>query len=299
MNRLVLVDTNNLLYISTSSKTNTEKYNNYEDITIDDVDKIYQDVLSTVIFKYFNIIEHNEGHTEVLYAKDAHKVWRRSRIFNEYKAQRVKNRNSGKVDFKILYKVFDKVWDTISDLLPARFIHTENAEADDVITRTIKKEYDEYDKFQVISTDGDFVQLLKNDKVELYNPSKFEFVTVDNPNYELFVKIMKGDRSDWIPSIYSHSRDERQKPVKTKDLIEWFNNPGDFSKYMKEQSKDVKKYFIRNKKLVDLELIPDDINDEIDVELEGKPVEFNLSNFLKIAKSENIEFLAERLELIG
>ena len=74
-------------------------------------------------------------------------------------------------------------------------------------------------------------------------------------------QIIKGDRSDGVPNILSDDdiflRDERQKPINKKRLAEWADTDNI------PLGSETRKYFDRNKKLIDLSMIPEDIKTSI------------------------------------
>ena len=94
-----------------------------------------------------------------------------------------------------------------------------------------------------------------------YNPAQKKFVKSDNPSLELKEKIIRGDKGDGIPNIFSPSdcfvRDLRQKPI-TQKMID---------KYLKEDvsewNETDKANFSRNETLINLENIPAELKAEI------------------------------------
>lgn len=299
--KLILIDTNNQLYIVLFSRYLFEKYDGmkFDEADKDTIESLFRDSLKMMLQKYFNILEYNKDYDlSILYAKDSKRLWRRKRLFKEYKSHRKKEREQSKVDFKLVYHVFDQLWDKMKDTLPHRFIETKNAEVDDIISRTIEKEYYNFDEFEIISTDGDFIQLMKFDKVKIYNPKKYAYVESKHPRLELFEKIIRGDKSDNIPNIYSSSRNERQLPIRTASIEKWYNNYKGFKEYITSQTNDIKKNFIRNKKLIDMKLLPYDIQQEIDIEVEKLPTEYNMSKILNLGKDYYLDFVHEKIELI-
>jgi len=300
--KLILVDTNNQLYIVLFSRY---LFTKYEGLKFDEVDKsatesLFRDSLKMMMQKYFNILEYNsEYDVSLLYAKDSKRLWRRKRIFKEYKSQRKGVRSKSTVDFKLVYYIFDKIWDKLKETLPHRFVETENAEVDDIIYRTIIKEYDNFDEFEIISTDGDFVQLMKFPKVRIYNPKKYEYVKMSDPKFELFEKIIRGDKSDNIPNIFSNSRQHRQPPIKTDKINNWYKNYDTlFKDFISNESKTVKENFIRNKKLIDMSLLPEDIGKEIDVEISKPATEYDMQKIIRLSKDYFLDFVMEKLEFI-
>ena len=74
-------------------------------------------------------------------------------------------------------------------------------------------------------------------------------------------QIIKGDRSDGVPNILSDDdiflRDERQRPINKKRLEEWSNVDNI------PLGSETRKYYDRNKKLIDLSMIPKEISESI------------------------------------
>jgi hypothetical protein len=144
---------------------------------------------------------------------------------------------------------------------PYKVIDVEGAEADDIIG-TLTPLYAPHEKILILSSDGDFLQLQHyGENVKQYNPAQKKFIKSINPSLELKEKIIRGDKGDGIPNMFSPSdcfvRDLRQKPI-TKGILE---------KYLKE---DVSKYsetdktnYSRNATLIDLTFIPKEIKEKI------------------------------------
>ena len=109
----------------------------------------------------------------------------------------------------------------------------------------------------------------------------------ENPKLELKEKIIRGDKGDGIPNIFSPSdcfvRDLRQKPITQKTL----------DKYLDEQ---VEKYsetdqtnFVRNQSLIDLTFIPTEIKAKIiNTYEETKPAKGKLLNYFIEHKLKNL-----------
>lgn len=81
----------------------------------------------------------------------------------------------------------------------AKVLQVPTAEADDIIA-TITMYHAEFDnqKIIILSGDRDFVQLLKYPYVELYDPKSITKIMIDDPPKFLQDKIRKGDPSDAI-----------------------------------------------------------------------------------------------------
>ncbi len=301
MKKLVLVDMNNQMYQVLFS---SYLFNKYKGLKLDEIDEftkeeLFRDSYKMILQKMFNILKFNKGYSvDILYSKDGRTLWRRDEVFSEYKGNRKKNRDESPVDFKLVYEVFGMIWDKLKETVPFRFIEMDYVETDDVIYRTIMKEYDKYDKFQIMSTDQDFYQLLKHDKVEVYNPTTKKFIEVDDSRYELFEKIITGDKSDWIPNILSSTRNVRQSPIYKTNIKKWFNDRNEFLTWIKEhKNKEIAKHFKRNRSLIDFDAIPAEKLDLIDIEICKDRTEFDMQKLITTANTYDMEFITEKLHL--
>jgi hypothetical protein len=98
--------------------------------------------------------------------------------------------------------------------------------------------------------------------IKQYNPSLKKFVKSENPLEELKEKIIRGDKGDGIPNIYSPSdcfvRDLRQKPI-TKGILDKL-----MAKHYGEwEDETAQAGFVRNQVLIDLKCIPGDVSTRI------------------------------------
>ena len=138
-----------------------------------------------------------------------------------------------------------------------------------------------------MSGDKDFLQLGKYSFVSQYNPVQKKYITLDNPEEFLMEHIIKGDRSDGIPNFLSDDdtfvSGKRQKPINKKNLVKWVaTDPESFC------TNDQLKNYERNKKLIDLSCIPDEIQRQIVEEFnrlnstvkQGVTIEYFLENKL-------------------
>ncbi len=197
---------------------------------------------------------------DVVLCCDNRKYWRKE-FFPFYKAGRKKTREKSDLDWHLIFDMLAKFKLELKENFPYKVIDVEGAEADDIIG-TLVPVYAPHEKILILSSDGDFLQLQTyGSNVKQYNPAQKKFVKSENPIEELKEKIIRGDKGDGIPNMFSPSdcfvRDLRQKPV-TKGMLD---------KYLKE---DVKNYsemdhanYVRNATLIDLSLIPSNIKEKI------------------------------------
>lgn len=196
---------------------------------------------------------------EVVIAFDHRNYWRRE-VFEYYKVDRKKKKAASKIDWEQVYKFVEKARQILPKYLPYKFLYVNGAEADDICAVLAKKLVDR--DVVLVSTDSDFVQLLKYRHVQLYNPKDFEFVVNDDPDGFLFEKLMRGDRKDCIPNVLSpddiFTKPERQKPVTQKKLAEYRE-----SESFCDDFPELCKAYKRNRLLIDFDYIPVDVVNSI------------------------------------
>jgi len=196
---------------------------------------------------------------EVVLCCDNRKYWRKE-YFPFYKANRKKNRDKSDLDWHLIFDMLAKFKQELKDNFPYKVLDIEGAEADDIIGTLVPRVKTD-EKVLILSSDGDFLQLQKYRNVKQYNPSQKKFVKSENPALELKEKIIRGDKGDGIPNMFSPSdcfvRDLRQKPITQKTL----------EKYLVEQvdnyNESDKANFFRNQTLIDLSFIPSEIKQKI------------------------------------
>jgi len=205
-------------------------------------------------------------------------VWRTTDLKCDYKADRVDL--SLKNNFKPIFKY------TYGNLIPTILkdnnnvfkIRIDKLEADDVIgivAKHIEEKYENKNVF-IMSGDQDFYQLGRNNVHFInYKTKKPVVFTKDQAKLELHKKILVGDKSDCIPSIFPNKFSVKIK----KDLIESIEK---FQDYLKE-NKDIEDKYINNMKLINFDYIPQNYKEEV-------VIEFN--NILKkyLTKNKNILF---------
>jgi hypothetical protein len=231
---------------------------------------------------------------EVVLCSDNRKYWRKE-YFPFYKAGRKKSREKSDLDWHLIFDILAKMKVELREYFPYKVIDVEGAEADDIIG-TLVPIHIMNENIVIISSDGDFLQLQQyNGKskftVKQYNPAQKKFVKSENPLEELNEKIIRGDKGDGIPNIFSPSdcfvRDLRQKPI-TKGVLD---------KLLKEErtnwSSEAQTGYSRNQTLIDLRNIPDEIKSKIiNMYEETKPasrskllnyfIEYKLKNMMDV-----------------
>lgn len=198
---------------------------------------------------------------EVVLAVDGKGYWRK-KIYSEYKAHRKDKRDTDVFPWEDYYEYMDEFTADIKKHFPFKILRIDWVEADDIIGVLTRMLPD--DKTNIIVTsDKDFIQLLSNSNVKLYDPMKREYVEVDDPKRELQIKIITGDKSDNIPNI------KPRVGVKTAEKL--LDDPDKFEALLEEtytigeeeSEISVRDNFKRNGRLIDMGKIPRKIQQRI------------------------------------
>jgi len=205
---------------------------------------------------------------EMVIACDSKNVWRRE-YFPNYKAGRKANREKSGHDWDAIFTILHSIKDEIKTFLPYKVIEVETCEADDIIATLINRLKRivgpaHAKKILILSGDKDFIQL-HTEYVKQYNPVLNKFVGKgENPSIYIKEHILKGDRSDGIPNILSDDNvfieGRRQRPLSKKKINSWVEEV--FMTFTEEEQKN----YDRNRKLIDLSCIPQEIEDKINNE---------------------------------
>jgi hypothetical protein len=207
----------------------------------------------------------SEDFGELVICCDSKRYWRKE-VFPFYKAGRKKDRQASGVDWATMFSTLDKVRQELTDVFPYKTIHIDGAEADDIIGSIARNVTN--DKILILSSDKDFIQLHVNPNVKQYSPVMKKFVRHENPEIYLKEHIIKGDRGDGIPNINSPDGvfvdGGRQKPVRRGILNSISSidiNDIQESEYLSKE--ELKRNWMRNRQLIDLSVIPEDIEKSI------------------------------------
>jgi hypothetical protein len=188
------------------------------------------------------------------------KVYWRKEYFPFYKASRKKNRDKSDLDWNLIFTILAKLKEELKANFPYKVIDVHRAEADDIIG-TLAPRHCKSEKILIISSDGDFLQLQQYGNIKQYNPTQKKFVISKDPLGELKLKIIGGDTGDGIPNIMSPG-DTFVRGIRQKVMTE-----GRLTKFLTEEYSDYddtsKSGFSRNRVLIDLRHIPEDIKESI------------------------------------
>lgn len=189
---------------------------------------------------------------EVILCVD-HKMNWRKKIFPDYKAQRKDAKEKDDIDWDEFYDQFNVFVDYCRKYFPFYVLQSKYMEADD-IAAVLAKTYQNEKKI-IVTSDGDYIQLLRYKNVRIFDPIKNTFKKEDDPVRALKVKCLMGDRSDNIPSIKPRvGIKTAEKLADDPELLkEIFDHP--------ELGDEYKENYRRNIRLIDLNRIPDKLTE--------------------------------------
>lgn len=241
----------------------------------------------------------NRFQTNQTYFYGEGKSWRKA-FYPQYKANRdivkpednTPEKQQERAEFRAMMNHF---LDFVQHDTNAIMLKTPNAEADDLIARVIQ--LNPAEEHIILSADTDFDQLLSHN-VQRYDPIKEVLFTIDgaftldgkvatngkgediiieDPEYTLFKKCIRGDRSDNVMSAYPGVRESgtKKKIGIRQAFADRIDRGLDWNNFMKEEWVDhngetqlVENVYNRNKTLIDLTQQPDYIKEEMDAAIE-------------------------------
>jgi 5'-3' exonuclease len=223
--------------------------------------------------------------------------WRKD-FYKPYKANRVvdtMSQTEAEVEEnKLFWEVYANFTTYLKDRTNVSVLRDPKAEADDLIARWIHLH--PADENFIISSDTDFLQLV-NSKVKIYNGITNELITLEgylkdndkpvldklknpklleDPQYILFRKIMRGDATDNVFSAFPGVREKGSSKKaglieayadRNKQGYDWNNMM--LTRYTNHDGQEVrvKDAYDRNRTLIDLTAQPDDIKLSVDTHI--------------------------------
>lgn len=187
----------------------------------------------------------------ILAAKDcpSKNIWRR-KLFPEYKHGRKKDDSGVKDSFQTTYK---------NDLFTNSGVHAvlyeDELEADDCIAITVKHLEQKYPNsvITIITSDMDYLQL-SSAQVRIFNLNNKELIdssqSFRDADKDLFCKIVSGDKSDNIKSVFSRCG--------MKTAAKYYDNREGFHDRLTSEP-DAEKIYALNKTLIDFNEIPEEL----------------------------------------
>mgnify|MGYP000541724399 CR=1 FL=1 len=198
---------------------------------------------------------------ELVICCDDKNYWRRQ-LFPYYKASRRKAREGSEIDWNAVFAALNNIRDELKEFFPYKVLQLDSCEADDIIGTIVHKEgtlLNTGEPILILSGDKDYIQLHTYMNVKQYDPTRKRWITHNNPEQYLTEHVLKGDTGDGVPNVLSPDNclvvGERQRPM-TKKRIEEFSN-------INNMNDEVKRNYTRNRMLIDLSQVPENVKDMI------------------------------------
>ena len=208
---------------------------------------------------------YRDEYGQMVICADGMKNWRRE-VFPPYKANRKKGREESDQDWSETFRILHMVKDEIKENLPYKVLHIEGCEADDIIaTLTMQtQEFGLHEPVMIVSSDKDFIQLQRYSNVKQFSPIQKKMVANENPITYLWNHIFRGDTGDGVPNVLSTDdtfiSEAKQTPLRQTKIDDWIHNAERLRDVMPEE---IYRNYQRNKRLIDLTQIPEDIQQNI------------------------------------
>ena len=249
------------------------------------INNVSEDVIRHIVVNTYRMYRtrFKEEYGELVICQDSADPWRRS-MFPHYKANRKKAHDKDKEQWDKVFEILTKIRHEVTENFPYKNMRVDRTEADDIIA-TLAKNFHTKEKILIVSSDKDFQQLQRYENVYQYSPIHKDFLKCQNPEKVLFEHIVRGDTGDGVPNILSDddtfvNEDKRQKPLSAKKIADW-SVGGVPSEYERN--------FDRNRNLVDLLYIPEEIEQKIMSEFanpftgnKGKVFDYLVKNNMKL-----------------
>lgn len=223
---------------------------------------------------FFGIVSRFENLKQVIICCEG-RSWRK-KVFPYYKSLRNETRSKDDFDWKYFYEIADQFRkEEVEKYGPFIVVGCYDCEGDDIVgvlSVALSKQYPKSDVI-IYSNDKDFKQLLKYQNIKLFSSMKNSFIESSSPKNDLLQLILTGDRSDGIPNVYCRDdvfvnpdRDADGKTKKCKGLGEVTARKAILENSVREKilkTPEIEKNFERNKLLIDLSMIPKDIQENV------------------------------------
>lgn len=175
-------------------------------------------------------------------------IWRNT-LLSTYKEGRICNPDIGGA-FTIIHQEFENLKNKYN--IP--IISENQCEADDIVylVRKFLLEQDNTSKINIVASDIDYYQLVyEGTKIIRLDGRNAMNKSTGNPEKDLYIKIICGDKSDNIPGIY--------KKCGIKTALKIINNAEKFTELIANPPEQ----FILNQKLIDMSMIPTELQNTV------------------------------------
>lgn len=253
---MILIDLSQFMITSVFAQMKPGSYN-YE---------LDEDLLRHILLNSLrSVMVKHKDYGNVVIACDDKDYWRK-KVFPYYKAGRKKARDESGLDWNTIFESLHKFKAELRDYFPYKVVQVPNVEADDIIAVLCKHFHQE--PIVIASSDKDYMQLQKYPFVMQYNPITKKDMNCNNPEQFLMEHIIKGDPGDGVPNCFSPDNTFvhglRQIPVTQKRIDSVMKN-------FDSLDEDTKRNFLRNKAIIDFDMIPETVEGNIIFEYSNQP----------------------------
>ncbi len=197
---------------------------------------------------------------EVVLMVDDKDNWRK-KVYLEYKENSKEARaKQTDIDWNSFFTSYREFVEEVKTYFPFYVLQQKYLEADDQ-AGIFAREWQSFEKI-IVTSDTDYLQLLKYKNLKIYDPIKAKFLVCDDPIKELKIKILTGDAGDNVPSIKERVGEKTaEKIVNEGKLAEMFEDKTPF--FTKEDGsvitfgEEYKERYKRNLLLIDLDKTPE------------------------------------------
>lgn len=262
MNGLALVDASNLVF---------SQCLNYHRETKDQPDlQMIRILVLEELIKHRSRLK--KDYQEWVMCYDGQKYWRKD-IFPYYKGRRQEDREKSDFDWDGFFPLYEQFKQELKENFPIKCLQVHGAEGDDLIA-SLCKVYGPHRDICILSSDKDFIQIQQTiaPKVKQWSLYHGKWLTPKNSEYDLLEHIIRGDTDDGVPNILSDGdtfmvKGKRQKSV----FAKWVEECSQYGLASPEKfckTHQALENFERNRKLIDLREIPEDLTQKIVAEYE-------------------------------
>lgn len=232
------------------------------------------DFIRHLVFNSYRFINKKFGkqYGKIVICNDSGPSWRKTH-FPHYKENRKRRQEKSDLNWKEIYENMSQVRSELIDVLPYKNLKITGAEADDIIA-VLTKHHHQTQPILIISNDNDFQQLQIYPEVHQYSTFKKDFIRCESPKQYLIDHIMEGDSGDGIPNILSDDDTFITEGKRQIRLTQ--NRRKEIMKNLDSSGQDWSGKWDRNKLLIDLSQIPEDIEDQI-IQAYSQPTQTKIS----------------------
>ncbi len=228
-------------------------------------ESIIRNLVLNMILSYRK--QFGQKYGDLIICCDTGNAWRRE-IFPYYKHSRKKTREESPLNWPLIFSSLATIQQELRDYMPFNVIALPRCEADDIIAvlsryivdhEPIEQgiDFDTQDVL-ILSRDKDFKQLQTSRHIVQWSPVDKKWLREPNAKEFLIEHIIRGDAGDGVPNMLSDDDSfvikKRQNQIRTTFVEDVIAN-GVPAKH--------KAGYDRNKRLIDLSMIPQDLQELI------------------------------------